>query len=179
MFIFLLNILVKRLLRNRSKKLIFAIKTFLSTMCLLVFLMYSLISLRNVSAFISRAKEENYLEHFKYIETNQELYNRIVLIEGYIQNRDEDVLILDSMATPINIPMNKYYKNYDMFNLGNFGTKGEEGIIEDLKAKENIMILIKKDRYSHNWQLPTKVIEYVKENFKLIDEIDLFDIYTR
>ena len=30
------------------------------------------------------------------------------------------------MAAVINIPINKYYKDYDMFNIGNFGVKGEE-----------------------------------------------------
>ena len=57
-----------------------------------------------------------------------------------------------------------------MFNKGNLGAKGEEGIIEELKNKQDFQILILQDKYKKNWQTPLKVIEYVKKEFKKADE---------
>ena len=40
------------------------------------------------------------------------------------------------------------------------------------------VILIKNDKMSLNWQTPTKVIEYVKNNLEKIGMISFFDIYV-
>lgn len=53
------------------------------------------------------------------------------------------------------------------------------GIIEDLKYRTNILMLIKKEKYKNNWQHPGKVIDYVKENYNKIDEIEIFDVYSK
>ena len=39
-------------------------------------------------------------------------------------------------------------------------------------------LLIKNDKMSLNWQTPTKVIEYVKNNLEKIGMISFFDIYV-
>ena len=52
------------------------------------------------------------------------------------------------------------------------------GIIEDLESKENVILLVLQDGYSKNWQLPTNVINHVKENFEHIDSVEIFDVYT-
>lgn len=57
--------------------------------------------------------------------------------------------------------------------------KERSGIIEDLKTKDNTILLVLQDGYSKNWQLPTTVINYVKENFKHIDSIEIFDVYVK
>ena len=66
-----------------------------------------------------------------------------------------------------------------MFNKGNLGAKGEEGIIEDLKKKNDFQVLILQDRYTKNWQMPLKVIEYVKIDLNKIGSISVFDIYEK
>ena len=45
----------------------------------------------------------------------------------FIEDKDEagkDVYILDVMSAIYTVPQDKYYKNYDMFNRGNFGKDG-------------------------------------------------------
>ena len=53
------------------------------------------------------------------------------------------------------------------------------GIIEDLEKRKNILILVASDRCSKNWQLPVNAVNYVKENFMKVDEIDIFDVYEK
>lgn len=53
------------------------------------------------------------------------------------------------------------------------------GIIEDLENDEDILVLLVGDEYKKNWQLPTKVVEYVKDEFDLIGSIDVFDVYKK
>lgn len=77
------------------------------------------------------------------------------------------------------IPLDRYNKNYDMFMKGNFGEKGSNGLIEDLETKENVTILILNDKYSMNWQTPLEVIEYIKNNYRKVGEIEIFDIYKK
>ena len=100
-------------------------------------------------------------------------------MDEYIKKQDKDVYILDSRAALYTIPIDQYNKNYDMFNKGNLGAKGEEGIIEDLKKKNDFQVLILQDRYTKNWQMPLKVIEYVKIDLNKIGSISVFDIYEK
>ncbi len=53
------------------------------------------------------------------------------------------------------------------------------GIIEDLQTKDNILLLILQDDYTQNWQIPKTVIQYVKENFKQMESIEIFDVYAK
>ena len=66
-----------------------------------------------------------------------------------------------------------------MFNKGNLGSKAEDGIIEDLKNKANIQILILQDNYRRNWQTPLKVINYVKNDLNKTGSVGIFDIYEK
>ena len=75
------------------------------------------------------------------------------------------------------IPINRYNKNYDMFNKGNFGGKGSKGIIEDLQSKENITLLILKNKRNLNWQTPIEVIEYIQQKYEKTGDIEIFDIW--
>ena len=100
-------------------------------------------------------------------------------MEEYIQKQNKNVYILDATAAIYTIPINQYTKNYDMFNKGNLGADGEEGIIEDLQEKENYIVLIKNEQYSSNWQNPEKVRKYIIENMNKMGEIDAFDIYEK
>ena len=127
--IYLVNIWLVNGLKIKNKKVIYGFETFFNAVAILIFLIYIIISIRTLVIHSKQLENQNYLEHFKYIETPQSLYEAINSIDKYImekQKAGKDVIILDSMAAAINIPINKYYKNYDMFNLGNFGANGEK-----------------------------------------------------
>ena len=107
------------------------------------------------------------------------IYIVIIMLYLYIKKQDRDVYILDARAALYTIPIDQYNKNYDMFNKGNLGAKGEEGIIEDLKNKKDFQVLILQDKYNRNWQTPLKVIEFVKINLKKVGNFGAFDIYEK
>lgn len=131
-------------------------------------------SVKMVSVLKQTDKE---IKHFMLIPNTS--YSTILEVDDYIKKQNKDVYILDSSAVLYTIPIDQYKKNYDMFNKGNLGSKGEDGIIEDLKNKANIQILILQDNYRRNWQTPLKVIDYVKNDLSKIGSIGIFDIYEK
>ncbi len=103
-------------------------------------------------------------------------------MDEYLLEKEKEgktVYILDSMSAIFTIPMDRYYKNYDIFDIGNFGGRGEDGIIEDLKNTDNLLVLIRKDGIPKNWQHPYKITDYAIENFEKIEEIDIYDVYKK
>ena len=90
---------------------------------------------------------------------------------------DDNIKILDAIAAIYMIPVDKYNKDYDMFNKGNLGYNGEERIIDEIKNSKDTKYLILKDEFSKNWQTPLTIIDYVKNNKIKSGEIEIFDIY--
>lgn len=121
--------------------------------------------------------DKSVLNHFSNIPISYTLQDRIIEVDAYIQDEERDVYILDSEAAVYMIPLDKYNKDFDMFLKGNLGSASEEGQIEKIKSMENAVILIKNDDMVLNWQTPTKVIEYVKENLEKIGTVSFFDAY--
>ena len=77
------------------------------------------------------------------------------------------------------IPIDRYNKNFDMFQKGNFGKDGENGQIDKINSQENVRYMILREDYIQNWQTPQSVITYVRENFNKIGEVGVYDIYER
>lgn len=140
----------------------------------IMFLIYYIIL--NFYNYIIEFDTYSKYEHFKYIPINSELETRINKVTDYIINNDDNVIILDASASVYMIPLNRYNKDFDMFNKGNLGINGEERIIKEISNYQNTIYLVinEKDR---NWQTPLKVIEYVEKNKKKIDTIDVFYVY--
>lgn len=121
--------------------------------------------------------DKSVLNHFSNIPISTTLQDRILEVDAYIQNEERDVYILDSEAAVYMIPLDKYNKDFDMFLKGNLGSASEEGQIEKIKNMKNVVILIKNDKIALNWQTPTKVIEYIKNNLEKIGTVSFFDAY--
>ena len=121
--------------------------------------------------------DKSVLNHFSNIPISTTLQDRILEVDSYIQNEERDVYILDSEAAVYMIPLDKYTKDFDMFLKGNLGSASEEGQIEKIKNIKNVVILIKNDKIALNWQTPTKVIEYIKNNLEKIGTVSFFDAY--
>ena len=121
--------------------------------------------------------DKSVLNHFSNIPISSTLQARIIEVDEYIQNEERDVYILDSEAAVYMIPLDKYNKDFDMFLKGNLGSASEEGQIEKIENMENAVILIKNDKIALNWQTPTKVIEYIRNNLEKIGTVSFFDVY--
>lgn len=116
------------------------------------------------------------INNFNYINISDSIYKSIITVDDYINSSEKKVYIIDASAAVYMIPLERYNKNYDMFNLGNLGSGSEEGQIENIK-NENAKYLILKDEYNRNWQNPENVRSYIKENMKYIESVDRFDVY--
>lgn len=93
-----------------------------------------------------------------------------------MQNCDKEVVCISTNAGLYMIPLKQNNKEFDMLLLGNLGKDGENGVIEKLKEfKGKKIILMNKEKKS--WQESDKIIEFVKNNFTNIGEIDDILIY--
>lgn len=121
--------------------------------------------------------DKSVLNHFSNIPISSTLQDRIIEVDEYIKDEERDVYILDSEAAVYMIPLDKYNKDFDMFLKGNLGSASEEGQIEKIKNMKNAVILIKNDKMALNWQTPTSVIEYIRNNLEKIGTVSFFDVY--
>ena len=162
------------------------------------FILYSLGIIISMILFVCTAAEIvenviNYIEadkssknheinHYENLIIEPYLLNRINEIDEFISNQNgKKVYILDAEAAVYNIPLDIYYKDYDMFLLGNLGKDSIEGIIQRIdreKENEDCIYLIRNPSYNYNWQTPMDVIHYVQNNLEKIGEISIYDIYV-
>lgn len=158
----------------------FIFKSIIMVIGILIFDFILLVTCNNLAIYMQEDLNQDVL-HYHGIEISENLKERMKAIEEFTAKKESQgkkVYILDAEAAVYNIPIEKYTKNYDMFLKGNIGKDGEEGIIDKIKSNsENVIYLIKQDGYSLNWQIPTKVIDYVKNNFKKIENVDIFTAY--
>lgn len=172
--IFIIIIGLAYILNKLIKKDFLVIKIFLYVFISL-FIIYNFL---NSTCIYMKAEKNSELQHYKRLVMDHNQINNIKKISQYVINSNKKVYILDAAAPYYMIPINRYNKNYDMFCLGNFGSKGEQGQIENLEQeKENIHVLIKNDKYKRNWQNPEQVRKWVINNMNKIGEMGVFDIY--
>lgn len=162
----------------KNKKIYYFIKE-VSQYTILIFLLYYFInSFTPIATYITDTSKLHNIEHYKLIPISESLLNKINTIDEYILSQSNKVYILDAEASIYMISINKYNKDFDLFNKGNLGSKGEDGIIEEIKSFEpNTKLLVRNNNYSKNWQTPMDVINYIENNLTKIDEISIFDVY--
>ena len=168
----------------KSKKInITNLMLFILEIFLIMTFIYKIFTMtyKNIAEY-KNAEKTISLPHYSYMpeEGKAEMYVKSIInyvdskrLEGY------NVYIVDSDAVLYSIPMDTYTKNYDMFLKGNIGKDGEDGIIENIKNSDNTLYLVKKERYKLNWQTPMKVINYIRENLKIVDEIGTYNVYQK
>lgn len=158
----------KELLRKTS----IVILEYIDIILIVAVLIYSFI---NYSTFLK--KNHSQINHYKNVVINENLENEIGQINEFILKNDKKVIILDAQAAAYMIPIDRYNKDYDMFNKGNFGYDGEKRLIQDISNSNNVEYLILKEEYNSNWQTPLNIINYVKNNKDRKGSLLIFDIY--
>lgn len=172
LLIYFINLIIKKYIKLSGKYLLEFIEI-ISLVWVILFTTYVEFKNSETLGILSKYKGIN---HFKNISVSEELNDSIKEIDNYINSSDKKVYILDSSAAVYMVPIDKYNKNYDMFNKGNFGSGGEEAQIDKIK-NEDAKYLILKDNYNRNWQTPEKVRAYIKENLEKTGDIELYDVY--
>ena len=130
----------------------------------------------------SEHKHKSNIEHYKFLDTMNGLEDFIERLKQFREEKNEqgiDAYILDAEAVVYTLPQNTYTKNYDMFLKGNIGKNGEDGIIEDIKNSNNCIYLIKQQGRQLNWQTPTKVLEFVRNNLDNQGTIGIYEVYFK
>lgn len=160
---------------NREKYINIWLEYFLIFMVIGLTAWYGYKSISNIKDYFANCKND--VKHFANIVITDYTYQKIQAMDYFIKSQDKPVYILDAEAALYQIPLDIYYKDYDMFLIGNIGSKGEEGQIEKLQKDTNKIVIIKSDGVSLNWQNPNKVREYIKQNMDYKYSILYFDIY--
>ena len=181
----ILDFLVKAIVRgisklinkisNREKYINIWLEYFLIFMVIGITAWYGYKSIPNIKDYFANCKND--VKHFANVVITDYTYKKIQAMDYFIKSQDKPVYILDAEAALYQIPLDIYYKDYDMFLIGNIGSKGEEGQIEKLQRDTNKIVIIKSDGVSLNWQNPNKVREYVKQNMDYKYSILYFDVY--
>ena len=138
----------------------------------LIFPLLLIIIVNNINTYIHSSKIEYGI--YKNIVVDDSLKNALTEVDNYIINNNKQVLILDYTSTLYNLNMGKYNKYFDLFMNGNFGVSG----IKEMKKiidKDNQIILINNENI--NWQVPTEIIEYVKDNYNYCGRVNIFAAY--
>lgn len=157
-------------------------KLIITTACTFAILLISFEGIKQIAFNLSSHNYKSHINHYKYLETIdgfEEFITKLNQMRKENIAKGTEVYILDAEAVVYTIPLDTYTKNYDMFLKGNIGKAGEEGIINNIKNSSNCLYLIKKEGTRLNWQTPTKVIEYVRENLESQGTIGIFDIYYK
>jgi hypothetical protein len=136
---------------------------------------YGYLAIPSIKDYLQNCKND--VNHFANVVITDYTYNKIQVMGEFISSQEKPVYILDAEAALYQIPLDIYYKDYDMFLIGNLGSKDEQGQIEKLEKDTNKIVIIKSDGVALNWQNPNKVREYVKQNMEYKDSILYFDIY--
>jgi len=167
------NLFIKLYKKVTKYRIIEFIMNFFAAFIILFLICNSFINFR---FYYNNRNTYSTLNHYRYIIIDQEVEERIKKIDKYI-TENKNVKILDASATLYMIPIDRYNKDYDMFNKGNFGKNGEARLIDEIAQSQNTIYLILNDKYSKNWQTPINIINFVKENKIKTGEIDIYDIY--
>lgn len=175
--ILLLQKIYNKIIYNKKYK---AYKILTLVVWVLMLTIILTVTINNIYKYI-KIDKNNKISHFRNIEINPNLENRINRIDEYILKKEQEnknVYILDAEAAIYMIPLDKYNKDYDMFLKGNIGKDGEEGQIEKIKQRdEPTLYLIRKENKRSNWQTPMSVVRYIRNNLEKIDDIEIYDVY--
>lgn len=178
--IFFLSKRLYQKINYHKKKKVITYLTFLAWLVLFSFILIQVLQNFNQGRKLEGTKQ---IHHYQNIVVEPYLQERIEVIGSFIISQKEQgnhVVILDAEAAVYQIPLDQYQKNYDMFLKGNLGKEGEEGQIEKIKKeKDNRIFLIRKPKLASNWQTPTQVIDYVRQNLKKTGEVSIYEIYQK
>ena len=155
---------------------------------ILVFLSLFEIAIYPAVRYKDYIKNNPPLNHnYKYLEgatIGNNLKKQMDIIIEFEKEKEKegiDVIILDSNAIFYHLPQGKYYKNYDLFMVGNFGRNGENKLIDEIKTRKDTIYLVRENLYAYESniysQIPKKVIKYTINNLKEIGKIQGFIIY--
>lgn len=168
LFLYIINIIFQNIRIKREN---------INVFILIVMSVYSINSIRYIINYNKDIIENEFDGNSVYFGTlfSEEDKNKIRKVTKFIQDSDKDVIDISSDAAIYMLPLKKNNGVFDLLLLGNLGKDGEKGIVNKIEKMENKIILVPREKNS--WQDSDSVIDFVKNNFEYIGEIEDLLIY--
>lgn len=156
---------------------IFSIKAFITfkNLLLIILMCISCVHLIVYCNYISSHKY--YYKVYNGAIVSDETLKEIKQVVEFKQNNNKKTIVFGNKAAFYNIITKESYDAMDLPFIGNFGAKGEDGMIEQIKDLRNTDVLIEKSEDDVCYQESFKIRNWIKENLKLVGEIDRYYIY--
>ncbi len=136
---------------------------------------------------VSNAYIYDTIQKSEYTAEGLEVYQKLGLEEkqlGYIEKIVEYILekesegynvyVISADASYYMAALGRNNYKFDLTLYGSLGSKGEEGLIEDVSKLENA-ILLKNEDLMH--QEPVGFDTYIKQNYTIIDRVGMMNVY--
>lgn len=121
---------------------------------------------------------------YKYLPIKKESKNQMLIVNGYIldqMKKGKEVLIADPKAAYYMLELDLNKNEFNLLMQGNLGKNGEKKIIDKIKKMKNTIILINNTELKQENKFSQNVEEinyYVIDNYKKIDKVDIFEVYS-
>lgn len=118
------------------------------------------------------------LENYQGVIIDERIEAAITTVDDYITKKQQEgykVRIADVSSAAYKIPLNEYEKNWDMLLVGNLGLNNVNDL---LKTEQPTLYLVWKDDSNYGMQDHYELIDYIKNNYKCIDQIAGFNVYA-
>ncbi|MBR4733750.1 MAG: hypothetical protein IK081_13380 [Lachnospiraceae bacterium] len=117
------------------------------------------------------------MPNYEGMYIKKDLEELLCVVNDYVMKKEAQqfrVRFADQSAAFFNIPMDTYEKNWDMLNIGNFGTNTIEGLLGE---DHNYLYFVYRNEEDLGLQSHFELIHYIKKHYEKIDEVLCFDVY--
>ena len=120
----------------------------------------------------------NKINHLEYrFLSKAEIEYTNVINEYLNKNNDREVIFLTNNAYYFRIIRDEKITKVDLINYGNHGYHGSDKLLKLIKSKTDALFIIDKVELNKKRQTDKRIIHYVMEHGKKIDEINTYEVY--
>ena len=121
--------------------------------------------------------------NFEILKISKETEENIVSLSNYLnQNKDKNIILLTNDAYFFKIINHLDITYFDLLNYGNHGYHGTEKILKKIKKERDAYFVLSPSEYQRvdvDNQFNMDVVNYILENYQLIDEEGDYEIYKK
>ena len=170
----IIDFLIKPIIEEKS------IKTIINTIIICMIILLFSYSVKDMWEYTHKINNESKNSPFYGAIISEELKQTIVEVGNYVQNNNKETIVFSTYAPLISLYLDDLNNgDYDLPLRGNFGSKGEDGVLERIKKLENTQILLlhETNQEKEIYQFAYDVANYIKKNYTYAGQINKFDIY--
>ena len=121
----------------------------------------------------------NDINHFEYRLIANPNIKFTKKVNNYMKKHDDkEMLLLVADAYYFKIIQDKKINKLDLINNGNCGYNGSKKIVDELKKHKESLFIINEVDFNKKSQIDKGALYYIKNNYKKVDSIGIYDIYS-